>query len=272
MIDILKVIFLSFVEGLTEFLPVSSTGHLILVNEFVKLEPESFANAFSIIIQLGAILSVVVLYFERLNPFSHQKTNKQSKDTIRTWKLVIIGVIPAAILGFLLDDIIDEHLMNPKVVGAMLLIWGMIIIVVERVKKNPSIYKLSDMSYSTAFLIGLSQCFALVPGTSRSAATIIGAMLLGCSRKSAAEFSFFLAIPTMLGATTLKVIKMIVNSVDITLFQVFLIILGMGFSFIFAMLVIKKFMGYIRRHDFVAFGIYRIILAAVVFAYFALLG
>ncbi|TRW28301.1 undecaprenyl-diphosphate phosphatase [Criibacterium bergeronii] len=268
MIDILKVILLSFVEGLTEFLPISSTGHLILVNEFIKLEPESFANIFSIIIQLGAIMSVVVLYFSRLNPFSKEKKEAQKKETLRTWGLVIVGVLPAVILGLKFDDFIDAHLMNSYVVAAMLFIWGIGIILLEKMNKKATIINLSGMSYKTAFLIGIAQCFAMIPGTSRSAATIIGAMLLGCNRKVAAEFSFFLAIPTMFGATLLKVVKIFVKGIPITGFEVFLIVLGMVLSFIVALVVIKKFMRYIKEHDFVPFGIYRIVLAVIVVIYF----
>ena len=230
-LDLLKVFILSIVEGVTEFLPVSSTGHLILVNEFVKLEPEKFANAFNVIIQLGAILSVVVLYFRKLNPWDLEKTKKyfpknyeklngQSKiyyrlshphkETMDLWKRVIIGVIPAGVLGLLLDDIIDAYLFNPMVVALMLFVWGIGIILLEKKNKNENrqrVDNLSLISYKTAFFIGCFQVLAMIPGTSRSAATIIGAMILGLSRSASAEFSFFLAIPTMLGATLLKVFK-----------------------------------------------------------------
>lgn len=288
-LDLLRVIILSIVEGVTEFLPVSSTGHLILVNEFVKLEPDKFANAFNVIIQLGAILSVVVLYFRKLNPWDYKKTrnyfpknytklNKQSriyyrlvhpdKNTIDLWKRVIIGVIPAGVLGFLFDDFIDEHLFSPFVVASMLLIWGIGIIVVEnknKREKQPRLDNLSLISYKTALLIGFFQVLAMIPGTSRSAATIIGAMLLGLSRSASAEFSFFLAIPTMLGATLLKVVK---NVSAFTGYEWILIALGMILSFIVAYIVIKKFISYVQRNDFIIFGKYRIILAIIVFLYF----
>ncbi|MDO4662206.1 MAG: undecaprenyl-diphosphate phosphatase [Tissierellia bacterium] len=290
--EILKVIILSIVEGVTEFLPVSSTGHLILVNEFVKLSPDAFANAFNVIIQLGAILSVVVVYFTRLNPWSVKKLsptvvpsnydnlNSQSKfyflikhpdkRTLDLWKKVIVGVLPAAVLGFLFDDFIDEHLFSPIVVGVMLLVWGIIIIFVEKRNKGKDNFKyddISEVSLKTAFIIGLFQCLAMIPGTSRSAATIIGAMLIGTNRKVAAEFSFFLAIPTMLGATILKVAK---NSAGLTSYQGFLIVLGMVLSFIVAYIVIKKFLEYVKNNDFIPFGIYRIILSIVVLAYFVI--
>lgn len=268
MIDILKVILLSFVEGLTEFIPVSSTGHLILVNQFVNLKPESFANMFGIIIQLGAIMSVVILYFDKLNPFSSQKDKKQRKMTFEIWKKVIIGALPAAILGLLFDDFIDSKLMNPQVVMVTLFVWGLAIIFIEKQNKSVKIKSITDMSYKTALLIGLAQCLALVPGTSRSAATIMGAMLLGTSRTVAAEFSFFLAIPTMFGATSLKILKAILRKTPMTSWEVFLILLGTILSFVFALIVIKKFMKYVKENNFVVFGIYRIILSVIIAIYF----
>ena len=287
-IDLLKVLILSIVEGVTEFLPVSSTGHLILVNQFVKLEPEGFSNAFNVIIQLGAILSVVVLYFERLNPWTKSKIrlpknyddlNGQSKayfilshpdkKTLNLWLKVIVGVLPAMVLGLLFDDLIDQYLFNPMTVAAMLFLWGLIIIFVEKSNKNIKYESLADVPYTTILMIGFFQCLAMVPGTSRSAATIIGAMVLGLSRPAAAEFSFFLAIPTMLGATLLKLVK---NLGGFTSYQWFLILIGMVLSFIVAFIVIKKFLAYVKKHDFIPFGIYRIILAVVVFAYFVIVN
>lgn len=287
-IDLIKVLILSIVEGVTEFLPVSSTGHLILVNQFVKLEPEGFSNAFNVIIQLGAILSVVVLYFERLNPWTKSKIrlpknydelNGQSKayfilshpdkKTINLWLKVIVGVLPAMVLGLLFDDLIDQYLFNPMTVAAMLLVWGLIIIFVEKRNKNIKYESLVDVPYTTILMIGFFQCLAMVPGTSRSAATIIGAMVLGLSRPAAAEFSFFLAIPTMLGATLLKLVK---NLGGFSGNQWALILIGMVLSFIVAFVVIKKFLAYVKKHDFIPFGIYRIILAVVVFAYFLIVN
>lgn len=285
-IDLLKVLILSIVEGVTEFLPVSSTGHLILVNQFVKLEPEGFSNAFNVIIQLGAILSVVVLYFERLNPWTkskirlpknYSKLNGRSiayfilthpdKKTLNLWLKVIVGVLPAMVLGLLFDDLIDAYLFNPMTVAAMLLIWGLIIIFVEKRNKDIKYESLKDVPYKTILMIGFFQCLAMIPGTSRSAATIMGAMILGLSRPAAAEFSFFLAIPTMLGATLLKLVK---NLGGFTGYQWLLILIGMVLSFIVAFVVIKKFLSYVKKHDFIPFGIYRIILAVIVFAYFLL--
>lgn len=287
-IDFIKVLILSIVEGVTEFLPVSSTGHLILVNQFVKLEPESFSNAFNVIIQLGAILSVVVIYFERLNPWTKSKIrlprnyddlNDRSKayfilthpdkDTINLWFKVIVGVLPAMVLGLLFDDLIDEYLFNPMTVAAMLFIWGLIIIFVEKRNKNIKYEKISDVPFMTIFMIGFFQCLAMIPGTSRSAATIMGAMILGLSRPAAAEFSFFLAIPTMLGATLLKLVK---NFGGFSSYEWTLILIGMVLSFIVAFIVIKKFLSYVKKHDFIPFGIYRIILAVIVFAYFLIVN
>ena len=287
-INLIKVLILSLVEGITEFLPVSSTGHLILVNQFVKLEPESFSNAFNVIIQLGAILSVVVIYFEKLNPWAKSKQelpkkykdlNAQSKayylathpdkTTINLWLKVIVGVLPAMVLGLLFDDLIDAYLFNPITVAAMLLLWGIIIIFIEKKNKTIKYDSLKDVPYTTIIMIGLFQCLAMVPGTSRSAATIIGAMILGLSRPAAAEFSFFLAIPTMLGATLLKLIK---NLGDFTGTEWTLILLGMILSFIVAFIVIKQFLTYVKKHDFIPFGIYRIILAVIVFGYFLLIN
>ena len=287
-IDFIKVLILSIVEGVTEFLPVSSTGHLILVNQFVKLEPEGFSNAFNVIIQLGAILSVVVLYFDRLNPWTKSKIrlprnyenlNGRSKayfilahpdkDTVKLWFKVIVGVLPAMVLGLLFDDLIDQYLFNPMTVAAMLFIWGLIIIFVEKRNKNIKYDSLADVPYMTIIMIGFFQCLAMIPGTSRSAATIMGAMILGLSRPAAAEFSFFLAIPTMLGATLLKLVK---NFGGFSAYQWTLILIGMVLSFIVAFIVIKKFLSYVKKHNFIPFGIYRIILAVVVFAYFLIVN
>ena len=292
MIEFLKVLILSIVEGVTEFLPVSSTGHLILVNEFVKLNPPEFSNAFNVIIQLGAIFSVVVIYFQRLNPWDYSKTHKyfpknyenlngQSRfyfrlthpdsRTMELWKRVIVGILPAGVLGFLFDDFIDEHLFNPMVVATMLLLWGLIIIFVEKRNDNKIGFvhdNITNVQYKTVLAIGFFQALAMIPGTSRSAATIMGAMILGLSREAAAEFSFFLAIPTMLGATLLKVVK---NVHGFTGSQWLLIVIGMILSFVVAYIVIKKFMEYISKNDFIPFGIYRIILAVVVFMYFGII-
>lgn len=278
--DLFKVLILGIVEGLTEFLPISSTGHLILFGKFIELSPKEFSNAFFVIIQLGAILSVLYLYFNELNPIGKYKIQEKVGDKYKSlslkdkWKLrdmptmrllakIIIGFLPAAVLGFLFDDLIDKYLFNEVTVSIALIFYGIIIILMEKKNKDSNFKSndLDDISLKTAFFIGVFQCLAMVPGTSRSAATIIGAMLLGCSRTSAAKFSFYLAIPTMLGATALKVIKI---GISFGLWQWFLIIVGGIVSYIVALIVIKKFLSYIRNNDFTYFGIYRIILGILV--------
>lgn len=262
MSEFIKVFILGIVEGITEFLPISSTGHLILVQQFVTLSPESFSNAFNVIIQLGAILSVVLLYFKKLNPFDKDKSSKMKEQTLILWSKVIVAVIPSTILGLLFDDIIDKHLFKPIPVAITLILWGIGIILLEKNnQKNGRFHSVYELTYQTAFFIGMFQCLALIPGTSRSAATIIGAMLLGSSRTTAAEFSFFLAIPTMLGATFLKVMKV---GLSFTAFQWILILFGSIVSFFVALLVIKQLMQYIKKHNFTWFGYYRILLGAIV--------
>ncbi len=268
--DIIKVILLGIVEGVTEFLPISSTGHLILAHEFIGLQPQSFQNAFDVCIQLGAILAVVVLYFSKLWPFQREEGKVVAeKDTLVLWLKVIVGVIPSAVLGFLFDDFIDENLFKPQVVAATLLIYGILILVIENRNEKKHVKakvgRVENIPYAMAFAIGLFQCLAMVPGTSRSAATILGALLLGASRGAAAEFSFFLAIPTMFGATLLKIVK---NGLAFSAYQWFLIALGAVVSFVVAVVVIQKFMDYIRKRDFRIFGTYRILLGLIVFLYF----
>lgn len=285
--DFIKAIILGIIEGMTEFLPVSSTGHLILAEKLIPLTPASFSNAFMVIIQLGAILAVVALYWQRLYPFSKQRAlalqeeadeevstakalwNTRDLRTMKLWKKVIVGVIPAGVLGFLFDDYIDAKLFKWQVVVAMLIIWGVIIIVIERRNKKPWVHYVDQLSYRMAFAIGLWQCLAMVPGTSRSAATVMGAVLMGVSRTAAAEFSFFLAIPTMFGATLLKIVKI---GMSFSLTQWLIILVGFIVSFIVAMLVIRKFMSYIKEHTFIPFGYYRIALAIVVTIAFSLMG
>lgn len=288
-INIIKVTLLSIIEGVTEFLPISSTGHLILANQWIGLDPQGFANAFNIIIQLGAILSVIVIYWKRLNPWHSEdprfaqkpkryaQWNKQTRlyytlthvnpRTMALWLRVVVAVIPSAVVGILFDDVIDEHLMTMPVVTFTLLFYGVVMIFVEswNAKRKTAQYADPlDFSLQTAFMIGLFQCLALVPGTSRSAATIIGAMVLGSSRVAAAEFSFFMAIPSMMGATLLKVIK---NLGGFTLGQWLLILLGFVLSFIVAYVVIQKFMAYVQKKDFKVFGYYRIGLSALLLLY-----
>lgn len=279
-LDIIKVIILAIVEGLTEFLPISSTGHLIICGKFIELSPKDFSNAFFVIIQLGAILSVLYLYFNDLNPIAKSKlkvkagtdyNNLSLKEkfqlrdlaTMRLIAKILVGFLPAALLGFLFDDLIDKYLFNEVTVAIALIFYGIIIIFMEKRNKSVSFKyeSLEDITIKTAFLIGIFQCLAMVPGTSRSAATIIGAMLLGCSRTSAAKFSFYLAIPTMLGATVLKIFKI---GLSFSLWQWFLILLGSVVSYFVALIVIKKFLAYIRNNDFTYFGFYRIALGIIV--------
>ncbi len=261
-------IILGIVEGVTEFLPISSTGHLILVNQFLELsENKNFVNMFDVVIQLGAILSVVIYFRDRLFPKS--KEDFKNTDCWELWKKAIAGVVPALIIGFLLASKIKKFLFNPTVVAIALIVGGILLIVIENRQKTAKIINISELSYQTAIQIGFIQCLAMIPGTSRSAATIIGAMLLGCSRIVAAEFSFFLAIPTMTAATAYELMKTGKNLASDEW-----MILGIGFitSFLTAWGVIAFFMSYIRNKDFKIFAYYRIILGMVVFVYFALTG
>ena len=265
--SIIKVFILSLVEGLTEFVPVSSTGHMIIVDQFLKLSDNKvFVDAFKIIIQLGAILSVVVYYWKKIFPFAKGNTKQKSMDIIAMWVKIVIAVIPAVILGLKFDDIIEEKFFNSLTVSIMLVFYGILLIWIEtRKKKEEKIKSIKEMTIPLALGVGLFQCLAMIPGTSRSAATIIGGVLLGLNRVLATEFSFFLAIPTMLGATLLKIVK--IGNV-LTMEEWFLIGLGFVLSFIFAYAVIKVFMDYIKKHDFKVFGYYRIILGIIMLLLF----
>ncbi len=276
MLDLLKSLLFGIVEGITEWLPVSSTGHMILLDEFVKMNVSAdFWNLFLVVIQLGAILAVVVLYWSKIFPFDfsakarrHHRVNR--KDIWLLWGKILVACIPAIVVGLPLDDWIDEHLYNGYVVAAMLIIFGILFIIVENRNKNKisKINSLDDITVKTALIIGLWQVIAaLLPGTSRSGATIIGALLIGVSRKVAAEFTFFLAIPVMFGASLLKIVKF---GLGFTSFELLILVVGMVSAFVVSVVVIKFLMSYIRKHDFKAFGWYRIILGIVVLAYFAL--
>ena len=270
--EILKVILFGIVEGYTEWLPISSTGHLILVENLIHLnQPEEFFNVFKVVIQLGAILAIVVLYWHKLWPFSPKKTRAQREDTLVLWAKIVIASIPAAVIGILFDDIIDSHLSTPVVIGITLLVYGVIFIVLEKHYRGKSfaINRTSEIDLRTAFLIGCFQCLSLIPGTSRSGATILGAMLLGCSRGASAEFSFFLGIPAMAGASLIKMIKF---GFGFTGAQILILLLGMLISFIVAIYTVRYLMGYIRKHDFTVFGYYRIVLGIIVLIYFGLLA
>lgn len=275
MLEILKVILLGIVEGITEWLPISSTGHLILVDEFVKLgASDAFKEMFNVVIQLGAIMAVVVLYFHKLNPFSPKKSKMEKADTIQLWMKVIVACIPAAVLGILFDDWMEAHFHNYIVVSLMLVIYGVLFIVVENwnKKNTPAVTKLSELSYKTALIIGGFQVLSLIPGTSRSGATILGALLIGVSRYVAAEFTFFLAIPVMFGASGLKILKFVMEGGGFTGMEATMLIVGCVVAFFVSVLAIKFLMGYIKKNDFKLFGYYRIVLGVLVLGYFLISG
>ena len=271
MLELLKAILFGIVEGITEWLPVSSTGHMILLDEFVKLKvsPE-FYEMFQVVIQLGAIGAVLLLFFQKLNPFSPQKNHKQKHNTWVLWIKVVIAVLPSAVLGLALDDWMDAHLYNYLVVAIMLIVYGVAFLFVERIneQREAKIKTVNQIDYKTALLIGAFQCLSLIPGTSRSGATILGAILLGVSRPAGAEFSFFLAIPTMLGASALKVLKFMLEGVKVTGMEMLILLVGTAVSFLVSVLVIKALMDYVRKRSFAVFGYYRIILGFVVIGYF----
>ena len=270
MLDMLKVIILGIVEGITEWLPISSTGHLILVEEFVKLNfSQSYLDMFNVVIQLGAIMAVVVIYFHRLNPFSPKKTEKQKKMTLQLWVKVVIASIPAGVVGILFNDFIEEKFNNSYVVATMLIVVGVLFIVIENRHKGrkPQITKISQMGVPVLIWIGVFQMLAMIPGTSRSGATIIGALALGVSRTAAADFTFFLAIPAMAGASLVKLRHF---GFDFTGTELGLLLLGCVVSFVVSILAIKFLLKYIQNHDFKAFGYYRIVLGIIVFLYFGI--
>lgn len=267
-IELLKVIVLGIVEGFSEWLPISSTGHMILVDEIIKLRvTEDFKNVFLVVIQLGAILAVVVLYFKKLNPLDPGKTKGQQKATILLWVKIVVACLPAAVFGLLLDDWLEAHLYNAYVVAAMLILYGQLFIYLEKHHEYQQfeIQKTGQITYKVALYIGLFQVLALIPGTSRSGATILGAMILGCSRGVAAEFSFFLGIPIMFGASLLKLLKF---GFAFSTAEIVYLLVGMVVAFIVSIYSIKFLMGYIKRNDFKFFGYYRIVLGVIVLAYF----
>ena len=272
-IEILKAILFGIVEGVTEWLPVSSTGHMILLDEFMKLKvsPE-FYEMFQVVIQLGAIGAVIALFFHKLNPFSPKKNPKQKKKTWLLWVKVIVAVLPSAAIGLVLDDWMDEHLYNYLVVAIALMVYGFAFLFVEKLNigKGKQIRSVHEIDYRTALLIGCFQCLALIPGTSRSGSTILGAILLGVSRSAGAEFSFFLAIPTMLGASALKLLKFILSGVSATGTEIAVLIVGSIVSFLVSFVVIRGLMDYVRKHSFFVFGVYRIGLGLLVLVFFIL--
>ena len=272
MIEILKAILFGIVEGITEWLPISSTGHLILLDEFVRLDvSEAFYEMFQVVIQLGAILAVIVLFFHKLNPFSDKKGEIEKKQTWELWFKVVVAVIPSAVIGLLLDDWMDAHLYNYAVVAIALIVYGVAFLFVEKQNSgfSPRVEDVHNIDYRTALLIGAFQCLSLIPGTSRSGSTILGAILIGVARPAAAEFSFFLAIPTMLGASALKLLKYFLEGQLPAMTELMVLVVGCVVAFLVSLAVIKGLMEYVRKHSFSAFGLYRIILGIAVLGYFA---
>ena len=271
-IELLKAVLFGIVEGITEWLPVSSTGHIILLDEFIKLKVSSdaFKDMFDVVIQLGAILAVVVLFFSKLNPLSPKKSNEEKKNTWLLWVKVIIAVLPSAVIGLLFEDLLDTYLYSYIVVALALIFYGIAFILVEKQnnKKPAKIDTVHDIDFKTAILIGCFQVLSLIPGTSRSGSTILGAILLGVSRSAGAEFSFFLAIPTMLGASALKGLKFLLDGPAVTSTDIGVLVVGCVVSFVVSLLVIKGLMDYVRKHNFSVFGWYRIVLGILVLGYF----
>ena len=268
LIELLKVIFLGIVEGITEWLPISSTGHMILVDEFIKLNvSDTFKEMFMVVIQFGAILAVLLLFFQKLNPFTSKKTALEKKETFNLWFKVIIACIPAGIIGVLFDDKIDALFYNAKVVAFTLILYGVLFIIIENLNKEVKVKKTKDITYQMALMIGVFQLLSLIPGTSRSGTTILGAILLGASREVACEFTFFLAIPVMAGASLLKILKF---GLAFTMNEIIVLFVGLLTAFLVSLFAIKFLMKYIKKNDFKVFGYYRIVLGLLVILYFSL--
>ena len=267
--EILKAILQGIVQGITEWLPISSTGHMILINQFIPMhESKEFFDLFKVLIQLGSILAVVVLYFHKLNPWGRGKTPIQKRDTWILWSKVLVASIPAAVIGLLFDDVIEGALSRAYVIAIMLILYGVLFLIVEGRHREPKIKKLGDVSYKTALLMGVFQMLALIPGTSRSGATIVGAIMIGCSRYVAAEFSFFMASPAMLGASGLKTVKYVASGDPLNAQQWVLLLVGSVVAFVVSLLVIRFLMNFIKKHNFKPFGYYRIALGALVLILF----
>lgn len=270
-IEILKAIFIGIIQGITEWLPVSSTGHMIIANEFIKLDvSDGCWNLFEVITQLGSILAVIILFFDKLNPWSKNKTPELKKKTWSLWLKVIVAVLPAAIIGIIFEDLLDKHLYNFITVAIALVVYGILFIVIERINKNREMKynDVYDIDYPTAIKIGCFQVLSLIPGTSRSGSTILGASTIKVSRTAAAEFSFFLAIPVMLGASALKVLKFIVGGGTLTLTEVVVLISGTLTAFVVSLFVIKLLMNFVKNHSFESFGWYRIALGIILLIYY----
>lgn len=267
LLDIIKTILIGFVQGVTEWLPVSSTGHMILLEELLELNvSDDFMELFRVVIQLGSILAVLVLYFNKLNPFALSKTKEEKSDTWTLWFKVVAAVIPSAVIGLLFDDWFDEHFYNAFTVALMLVVYGVVFLYLDKMggRQKNQIVRTQDITYRTAFLIGCFQVLAIIPGTSRSGSTIIGAMLVGLTRPVAAEFSFFMAIPTMLGASGLKAVKFFLDGGAMTGAEGMILLVGCLVAFIVSVLSIRALMNYVRKHSFKAFGVYRIVLGVIV--------
>lgn len=275
-VELLKSFFLGVVEGITEWLPISSTGHLILVDEFIKLDVSTeFMDMYRYVIQLGAILAVLVLFFHKLNPFSPRKSSHQKRQTWTLWGLVVLACIPSAAIGLPLNDWMDEHLMTPWVVAAALIVYGVGFLIIEDRRRTPAIRRTSDLTWQIALCIGLFQALSIIPGTSRSGATILGAIILGCARPVAAEFSFFLAIPTMVGVSVLKLGKFFAEKIAAgeALFtgpEAAILAVGFIVSFVVSLLCIRFLMDFVKKHDFKPFGWYRIVLGILVLLFFGI--
>ena len=270
-IELLKAVLFGIVEGITEWLPVSSTGHLILLEKFLPLGiSEAFYEMFQVVIQLGAILAVVLLFFQKLNPFCPKKDTQQKNNTWLLWGKVIVAVLPSAVLGLLFDDFMDAHFYNYVVVSIALIFYGIAFLFVEKTRKGNLLNSVDAIDWKTALFIGCFQCLSLIPGTSRSGSTILGALLLGVSRSAGAEFSFFLAIPTMLGASALKLLKFLMEGVTATATEWGVLAVGCIVSFLVSVLVIRGLMEYVRKRSFAPFGIYRIALGVLVLGYFSI--
>ena len=268
-LELLKVVVIGIIQGITEWLPISSTGHMILADELLRLNvSDEFMEMFRVVIQFGSILAVVVLYFRKLNPFTLSKSKAEKRDTWTLWFKVLVGIIPAGVVGVLLDDWLDEHLYNYVTVAAALIVYGILFIIIEKRNKNRSLptKTLSELTYKKSLAIGAFQMLSLIPGTSRSGSTIIGASILGCERPVAAEFSFFMAIPVMLGASLLKLVKF---GFDFTSTELIVMAVGVVTAFVVSIAAIKFLMDYIRKRDFSVFGWYRIVLGIIVLIWFA---
>lgn len=270
-VETIKVILLGIIQGITEWLPISSTGHLILFDSLWPMTPASFFEVFKVVIQFGSILAVVVLYFHKLNPWAKGKSPAKKQETFRLWINVIIGCIPAGIVGLLLDDVIEDYLSENFVIAVTLIAYGIIFIIMSRKKSKPKITNLNELTWKESLEIGLFQCLALIPGTSRSGATILGGLTVGCSRYVASEFSFFIAIPVMVGASGLKIIKYLLKVGMFSMPQLGMLLLGTFVAFIVSLFAIRALLSYVKNHTFAVFGWYRIVLGIIVLVFFYVL-